>query len=77
MKCLIKSVGLGEALDIDDTDMVFMGGGSDREQALVYGDLITRADSFIAAIEAGLPVLCVCGAYQMLGRLTSQPTEKC
>ncbi|MGI6468699.1 MAG: glutamine amidotransferase [Syntrophomonadaceae bacterium] len=66
-ECLIKSVGLGEALDIDDTDMVFMGGGSDREQALVYGDLITRADSFIAAIEAGLPVLCVCGAYQMLG----------
>jgi len=66
-ECLIKSVGLGQDIDFESIDMVFMGGGSDREQGLVYEDLITRADGFFNAIEAGLPVLCVCGAYQLLG----------
>jgi CobQ-like glutamine amidotransferase family enzyme len=44
-----------------------MGGGSDREQGLMYRDLISMADGLWDQIEQGFPVLCICGAYQLLG----------
>lgn len=66
--CTIKSTSLGSKLDYSQTDMIFMGGGSDREQGLVYTDLLSKADRLMAEIEAGLPALCICGAYQLLGR---------
>lgn len=65
--CTIKSIGLNEPVDFDHSDMIFMGGGSDREQGLVYQDLVGRADEFFRHIQDGLPVLCICGAYQLLG----------
>ena len=66
-KCNIKTIRLREEIDYDNMDMLFMGGGSDREQELVYQDLLTRADKLKEMIEQGLPVLCICGAYQLLG----------
>lgn len=65
--CEIESIFLGDSLDYEQLDMVFIGGGSDREQDLVYGDLTKKADQLYRQIETGLPVLCICGAYQLLG----------
>lgn len=65
--CEIESIFLGDSLDYEQLDMVFIGGGSDREQDLVYGDLTKKADQIYRQIETGLPVLCICGAYQLLG----------
>lgn len=67
-QCEIKSIGLGDSIDFEDTDMVFMGGGSDREQGLIYEDLLRKADGLMTKIEQGFPVLCICGAYQLLGK---------
>lgn len=66
-QCEIKNIGLHETLDYKDIDMVFMGGGSDREQGLVYEDLLQKADGLLSQIDQGFPVLCICGAYQLLG----------
>ena len=68
LDCEIKSIHLNDKLDYDQIDMLFMGGGSDREQGLVYHDLIHKADQMMSQIELGLPVLCICGAYQLLGK---------
>ncbi len=65
--CRIKNIRLGEKIDYASIDMIFLGGGSDREQGLVYRDLVGRSDEFMAHIEDGMPVLCICGAYQLLG----------
>jgi len=65
--CSIKSYGLGDNWDCSQVDMIFMGGGSDREQELVYRDLLRKSDRLMAEIESGLPVLAICGAYQLLG----------
>ncbi|HEX3011453.1 MAG TPA: glutamine amidotransferase [Syntrophomonadaceae bacterium] len=65
--CSIQTIHLGEELDYKEIDMLFMGGGSDREQILVYRDLLARADKLKEMIDNGLPVLCICGAYQLLG----------
>jgi lipid II isoglutaminyl synthase (glutamine-hydrolysing) len=66
--CKIKSIHLNDQLDYSQIDMIFMGGGSDREQGLVYNDLILKADQLMSQIDQGLPVLCICGAYQLLGK---------
>lgn len=66
--CIIMPVELGQEVDFDEVDLVFMGGGSDREQNLVYRDLWKKADFLWAEIEDGMPFLAICGAYQLLGR---------
>lgn len=66
--CQIIPVELGDDIDFSELDMVFMGGGSDREQNLVYRDLFKKADALWAEIEDGMPLLAICGAYQLLGR---------
>jgi CobQ-like glutamine amidotransferase family enzyme len=51
-----------------DVDVFFFGGGQDREQALVYDDLLeTKAAHLAAAVQDGAAVLAVCGGYQLLG----------
>lgn len=63
----VDSINLGEKVDFQKYDFVFLGGGSDREQTLVSADLMKRRDEFAAAIEDGLVVLAICGGYQLLG----------
>lgn len=60
--------GKGVAAGIEEVDVFFFGGGQDREQALVYDDLLeTKAVPLARAIENGAAVLAVCGGYQLLG----------
>lgn len=65
---VIKDISLDGKPDYRNIDMLFMGGGSDREQGLVYRDLFRQAERLQEEIENGLPVLFICGAYQLLGK---------
>jgi lipid II isoglutaminyl synthase (glutamine-hydrolysing) len=58
--------GLGDPLP--EADLYYLGGGQDRDQALVAADLSRRTDDLRAGVDAGAAVLAVCGGYQMLGR---------
>ncbi|MCC6223275.1 MAG: glutamine amidotransferase [Thermoleophilia bacterium] len=60
-------VGIGEPLPAG-ADLLYAGGGQDREQALIAGDLAARGPALIDAVEAGAALLAVCGGYQLLGR---------
>jgi lipid II isoglutaminyl synthase (glutamine-hydrolysing) len=61
---LDKGVNAG----LDGVDVFFFGGGQDREQALVYDDLLeTKAAHLAAAVQGGAAILAVCGGYQLLG----------
>jgi CobQ-like glutamine amidotransferase family enzyme len=61
--------GLGDAVNPDAHDLFYMGGGQDRDQALVARDMVeTKREALEAAIAAGAAVLAVCGGYQLLGR---------
>jgi len=65
----VVSLGLGDALAPDEYDMLFIGGGQDREQAPVAQDLHeTKGIGLWAAIEDDMPVLAVCGGYQLLAQ---------
>src|SRR6266581_3537077 len=61
-------LGRGAAHGMEDVDIFFFGGGQDREQALVYDDLIEiKQEPLEAAVAHGSVVLAVCGGYQLLG----------
>ena len=63
----VRRVSLGETLNLGETDILFLGGGSDREQGILFGDLQRHAGELQAAIADGLVVLAICGGYQLLG----------
>ena len=64
----VRELGKGGAAGIADVDVFFFGGGQDREQALVYDDLLeTKAVHLATAVAEGAAVLAVCGGYQLLG----------
>ncbi|KAA1037689.1 type 1 glutamine amidotransferase [Macrococcus equipercicus] len=54
-------------LAVSEADILFIGGGSDREQAIATQELFRIKDEFKAAIEDGVPALTICGGYQFLG----------
>jgi CobQ-like glutamine amidotransferase family enzyme len=62
------AASLGERFDPGAHDLLYMGGGQDRDQAAVAIDMVeTKRDALHAAAERGAVVLAVCGGYQLLG----------
>jgi lipid II isoglutaminyl synthase (glutamine-hydrolysing) len=64
----ITALGLGDEVDPDAFDLLYVGGGQDREQALIAPDLAAKGPGVKAAVEGGAALLAVCGGYQLLGR---------
>ncbi|ABZ83845.1 cobyric acid synthase cobq, putative [Heliomicrobium modesticaldum Ice1] len=65
----VERVSLNDRFAFTDADLVFMGGGSDREQTLLFRDFQEhKGPALVEAAESGLPLLSVCGGYQLLGR---------
>jgi CobQ-like glutamine amidotransferase family enzyme len=64
----LRAIGVGEEVRAGEHDLLYVGGGQDREQALIAPDFAAKADGLRAAIDAGAAVLAVCGGYQLLGR---------
>ena len=64
----VASIGMGERLEAGAHDLLYVGGGQDREQALVSHDLAEKGKALRGAVAGGAAVLAVCGGYQLLGR---------
>lgn len=64
----VRRVPYGESVNLDEVDLVFMGGGPDREQKLASEQLAAMGDDLRAYVEADGPLLAICGGYQILGK---------
>jgi CobQ-like glutamine amidotransferase family enzyme len=64
----VRAISLGDELDPAAYDLLYVGGGQDREQALIAPDLAAKGEAVRAAQERGVAILAVCGGYQLLGR---------
>jgi lipid II isoglutaminyl synthase (glutamine-hydrolysing) len=62
------AAGPGELLDPGAHDLIYIGGGQDRDQRMVAADMVvSKRDDLAAAAGDGAVVLAVCGGYQLLG----------
>lgn len=62
----VAEVGLDDPIP-SDCHLYYLGGGQDRDQALVAENLAAKADPLRRAAGDGAVVLGVCGGYQLLG----------
>jgi CobQ-like glutamine amidotransferase family enzyme len=63
----VQAIGMRDPVPVGAIDLFYVGGGQDREQALVAHDLVQKADALREAVEADAAFLAVCGGYQLLG----------
>ena len=60
--------GPGDGFDPGEHDLIYIGGGQDRDQVLVAEDMLrTKREAIAAAVDDGAALLAVCGGYQLLG----------
>ena len=64
----VEPVGMGDAVQVGAHDLLYVGGGQDREQALVARDIAGKGEALREAVADGAAILAVCGGYQLLGR---------
>ncbi|MBI4321136.1 MAG: glutamine amidotransferase [Chloroflexi bacterium] len=65
----VRNVFVEEKPDLKACDILFVGGGQDKEQAAIAEDLQqAKAKSLIEAVGDGVVLLAVCGGYQLLGK---------
>ncbi len=69
IKVKVINVSLGDKLRPGQLDLYFFGGGQDQAQELVSKDLVSSGKGKIIKkeVEHGVPLLAVCGGYQLLG----------
>ncbi len=69
----VKNISVGNRIPTSNVgiriDLFFFGGGQDQQQELVAADLVKSGKGKVikSEIERGVPLLSVCGGYQLLG----------
>lgn len=64
----VRAVNQGDDAGLAGADIVFLGGGPDREQRLASRELQAIADDLRAYVEDDGVLLAICGGYQVAGR---------
>ncbi len=70
----VERVTIGDAWDPAATDIVFIGGGQDREQRRILADLEARGPALRDYRDADGVILAVCGGYQLFGNFYQDAT---
>lgn len=62
------AAGMGAGFDPGEHDLIYIGGGQDRDQMVVAGDMLaSKREALAEAVADDAVVLAVCGGYQLLG----------
>jgi lipid II isoglutaminyl synthase (glutamine-hydrolysing) len=64
----VEPIGMEDEVAPGARDLYYIGGGQDREQALVAANLVDKGEALRRAVDEGATLLAVCGGYQLLGR---------
>ncbi len=64
------------ALDLGDTDILFLGGGGEPEERMASALLRQNREAISEYIEANKTVIAVCGGFPLLGKYYTDNDEK-
>ncbi|HSX00757.1 MAG TPA: glutamine amidotransferase [Candidatus Saccharimonas sp.] len=64
----VVAVEPGAAVDWARVDLVFGGGGQDSGQLVIAQDLLRHGEDLRQMAAEGVPMLTICGTYQLFGR---------
>ena len=64
---ILKLIFVSRFYIIINYAFVFFGGGQDFEQTVVAKDLPRHKETIEKYINAGNPMFCICGGYQLMG----------
>jgi lipid II isoglutaminyl synthase (glutamine-hydrolysing) len=71
------AAGTAESIDPSAHDLLYLGGGQDRDQRAVAADMVaTKREALATAVDEGAVLLAVCGGYQLLGHSYQLGEEK-
>ena len=68
IECIVDTCSLKEEKDLSAYDLLFIGGGADKEQSLLVEDLLSRKENIRKAMDEGSFILLICGGYQLFGQ---------
>jgi lipid II isoglutaminyl synthase (glutamine-hydrolysing) len=72
-----EAAGPGERFDPGAHDLLYLGGGQDRDQKAVAADMVaSKGGEVSSAVEDGAVLLAVCGGYQLLGHSYQMGEER-
>ena len=64
---LINPIRPQDPLKPGSFDLLFAGGGQDQQQLIIQKDLRQRKKLLLQAVRQGIPMLVICGSYQLFG----------
>ncbi|VYT92925.1 glutamine amidotransferase [Clostridium tertium] len=74
IKVNIINTSLNDEFDVENTDILFFGGGQDYEQSIVSDDLKNnKKEKLKEYVESNKVVIAICGGYQLLGNYYIAP----
>ncbi len=68
IKFTYDTCGIGEEKNYSDYNIIFMGGGADKEQLIISKDLLSKKEGLKKALDDNSFFLLICGAYQFFGK---------
>lgn len=64
----LVEIHYGDEFDLSGADIIFMGGGPDREQHLASQEILKNKEQLVEYVENDGVLLAICGGYQILGK---------
>lgn len=64
----LDTIGIDQEADLSEYDLIFLGGGADKEQMSLIPDLLARKENIQKAMDENTFVLLICGGYQLFGK---------
>jgi len=68
IEALVEEYRLDDELRLESVDILFIGGGSDREQKIVTRRLLENREILRDYVENEGVLIAVCGGYQLIGK---------